>query len=544
MLETLQSLSLKRKIAALPLFAATGFAVVLVASVVVGARNERVVAQVENGYYPAAEHSRDLEDALGRIQQSLRDAVATNDLDALTAADTARDDALKAFDALAANPTVDAPAIGGIRSSFDQYYGHARRTTERWVRKEQMGEDFMTAIGAMTQKYNSIRDALRSLTLSNKRTMLEAFAAARKTARIGAFLIAATILCTVLGVALVSTRVGSSITRPLLSAVEAAQRVAQGDLTVRVSVTSRDETGTLLESLATMVGRLRDVISEVRANAEGLSSASGQIAATSQTLSQGTAEQAAGVEETTASLEEMSASLSQNAENSRAMEQMALKGAKDAEDSGRAAAQAAEAMKAIAEKISIIEEIAYQTNLLALNAAIEAARAGEHGRGFAVVAAEVRKLAERSQLASRDVRALAGSSVDVSARSGMLLGELVPSIRRTADLVQEVSAATKEQASGVSQINSAMGQLDRVTQQNAAAAQELAATSEQMATSADGLRRLVSYFHLDDRAEGRSRDREEPARTGTPGRAEAKPQPAPETRPAPAPVAHGDFVPF
>ncbi len=550
MLEKLQNLSLKGKISALPLMAAAGFLIVLAAALIMAVRSVSVVAQVENGHYPAAEKSRDLEDALARIQQSLRDAVASGDVETLSAADRSRDEAIAAFDSLATNKTVDSQEIRKIRASFDDYYVHARRTSERWLRKE-TGDDLMSALGTMTQKYNAIHEDLRKLTQANKDAMLDAFKSARDVMRnLGAFIVLIVVL-TLLGVTWASLRMAGMIVRPLTQAVDAAQRVAQGDLGVRLASQGRDETAQLLGSLGTMVDRLRDVIRDVHANAESLSSAAAQMASTSQTLSQGTNEQAAGVEETTASLEEMSASLGQNAENSRSMEQMALKGAKDAEESGMAAAQASQAMKAIAEKISIVEEIAYQTNLLALNAAIEAARAGEHGRGFAVVAAEVRKLAERSQLASREIRALAASSVDVSNRAGLLLGELVPSIRRTADLVQEVSAATKEQAAGVSQINGAMGQLDRITQQNAAAAEELAGTSQQTAATAEALRRLVSYFRLDGRPQERPAERPAEHASERPAdpqrvapREEAKVETRKDGKPAAPAGGHDDFVSF
>jgi methyl-accepting chemotaxis protein len=525
------------------MLAAAGFAVVLVVALMVGVRGDHVIGQVEAGYYPAAEQSRDLEDALSRIQQSLRDAVAAHDLEALAAADTARDQAVAAFDRLADNTTVDAVAIRTTRRLFEEYYALARQTTERWIQEEEMAEGLSAALSSMAQRYNATREALQGLTQSNKSSMLEAFKGARRQTLVGALLIAVTILATLAGVSVVSVRVARSATTPLLAAVEAARHVAQGDLTVRVSVTSTDEPGRLLESIGAMVQRLREVIREVRSSSEGVSIASTQVASTSQSLSRGTSEQAAGVEETTASLEEMSASLSQNAENSRAMEEMALKGAQHADEGERAARQTAEAMHAIAEKISIVEEIAYQTNLLALNAAIEAARAGEHGKGFAVVAAEIRKLAERSQAASRDIRGLAASSVEVSNRAGALLAELVPSIRRTSDLVQEVSAATKEQASGVSQINGAMSQLDTIMQQNAAAAEELAGTSEQMAGNAESLRRLVSYFRLDEDTG------DVPASKGVTHQTEGSAVPggdghAPQRRPGRGDGGHADFVSF
>ncbi|WP_242393626.1 methyl-accepting chemotaxis protein [Anaeromyxobacter oryzisoli] len=293
---------------------------------------------------------------------------------------------------------------------------------------------------------------------------------------------------------LVSLYITRSITGPIAKVVEVLERLAKGDLRAAPVVDRRDETGRLLGAAKEMVDRLGEVIDEVRSGAEALSGASSQVSATSQTLSVGTGEQAASVEETTASLEEMTASIRQNAENSRATERMATEGARNADQSGRAVEETVAAMRSIAEKISVIEEIAYQTNLLALNAAIEAARAGEHGRGFAVVATEVRKLAERSQKAAREIGATASGSVQIAERTGKLIAQLVPAIRRTAELVQEVAGASQQQSDGVAQVGKAMGVVDQVTQRNASAAEELSSTAEEMSVQAEKLLAVVSFF--------------------------------------------------
>jgi methyl-accepting chemotaxis protein len=337
----------------------------------------------------------------------------------------------------------------------------------------------------------------------------------------------------ILVVFFMTVTVTRSITRPIMEVVSIAEKLAEGESDLQITSSGRDETGMLLEAmkrmiasnnemvaaatgiasgdlrvrvtprsdrdtlgtaLANMIDRLTEIIGEVRSGAASLTVASSQISTSAQSLSQGTSEQASSVEETTSSLQEMSASITQNAENSSQMEQMAVKGTADADESAQAVRQSVEAMTKIAQKISIIEEIAYQTNLLALNAAIEAARAGEHGRGFAVVATEVRKLAERSQFAAKDIGELASSSVDVAQRSGRLLTDLVPTIRRTADLVREVTAASLEQSGGVSQINRAMTLVDQVTQRNASASEELASTAEEMSSQAEALQQTIAYF--------------------------------------------------
>jgi len=285
-----------------------------------------------------------------------------------------------------------------------------------------------------------------------------------------------------------------AVSRPLARAVELAERIAEGDLRETLKVGREDEVGRLLASMQTMSEKMSRTIAEVIGGANALASASAQLSSTAQSLSSGTSEQAASVEETTSSLEEMSASITQNADNSRQMEEMALKGAKDAKKGGQDVKDAVEAMQTIAQKISVIEEIAYQTNLLALNAAIEAARAGEHGRGFAVVATEVRKLAERSQTAAKEIGGLASSSVRVAERAGRSLVEMVPAIEKTAELVQDVTAASQEQAAGVAQVNKAMSQLDEVTQRNAAAAEELSSTAEELAAQSEALQQLMAFF--------------------------------------------------
>ncbi|MEK0361407.1 methyl-accepting chemotaxis protein [Pseudomonas sp. CBC3] len=291
-----------------------------------------------------------------------------------------------------------------------------------------------------------------------------------------------------------------SITRPLGEAVRAAGQLAEGDMTVKLDATSKDETGQLLLAMQTMVDRLTQTIGEVRSAADSLASASEEVSATSQGLSQASSEQAASVEETSASMEQMTASIQQNTENAKVTDGIATKASKDAVEGGEAVEKTVAAMRNIAAKISIIDDIAYQTNLLALNAAIEAARAGEHGKGFAVVAAEVRKLAERSQVAAREIGEVAGSSVELAEKAGELLGTIVPSIKKAADLVQEISAGSEEQSSGVGQINDAMEQLNQLTQQNASSSEELSATAEEMSAQAEQLQDLMSFFKLESQA--------------------------------------------
>ena len=335
-------------------------------------------------------------------------------------------------------------------------------------------------------------------------------------------------------IAVIITR---SIVKPLTVAVETSRRMAVGDMTTEIPPGAADETGQLLEAmremveanrevtraaaliaagdlrvelkersaedeliraLADMVVKLREVISQVRGAVDNVSSGSQAMSASSEEMSQGATEQAAAAEEASSSIEQMTANIRQNADNAVQTEKIAIRAANDARDGGQAVNQTVAAMKEIAGKINIIEEIARQTNLLALNAAIEAARAGEHGRGFAVVAAEVRKLAERSQKAAAEINALSTSSVAVAEQAGQMLAAMVPNIQKTAELVQEIAAASREQDAGAGQIGKSIEQLDGVIQQNASASEEMAATAEELSGQAEKLAEMIQFFQLDE----------------------------------------------
>jgi methyl-accepting chemotaxis protein len=382
----------------------------------------------------------------------------------------------------------------GVRNAFDDYLATGSRLIEAYqsgdagagrVVMDEYDQKRILLVGTVEQ----FKAGQAVETVKSAQDVMEASDSMRKTL-IG-FGLAGLVLCA--GIAILTTR---GITRPIGQAVAVSNKLAEGDLRVRIEAGNRDETGQLLLAMKNMVEKLKTIFADVQRAADDVASGSRQLSAGSEQLSQGTVEQASSAEEASSAIEEMNATIRQNADNAQQTETMARISAADAEESGKAVSEAVAAMKEIAERISIVGEIARQTNLLSLNASIEAARAGEHGRGFAVVSAEVRKLAERSRTAAEEIGRLTGTSVQKAERAGEMLARLVPDIRKTAGLVQEITAASLEQTATADQLNASVQRLNQVIQRNAGAAEEMAATAEELSTQAEQLREAMSYFEL------------------------------------------------
>jgi methyl-accepting chemotaxis protein len=363
------------------------------------------------------------------------------------------------------------------------------------LRSNAQAEAMITQMNPLRDKANSLLEQI--VTSSNNRIVQEkaAGAALYDWSRL---LLTGLLVGSVLIAAIAATWIILSIGRGLRQAIGLARSVAGGDLNASASVKTHDEVRDLVDALNGMTQKLRSVVGEVTMAARNVASGSQEMSATAEQMSQGATEQASSTEEASASMEEMAATIKQSADNAGQTEAIARQSALDAQASGEAVGKAVSAMQTIAQKINVVQEIARQTDLLALNAAVEAARAGEHGRGFAVVASEVRKLAERSQAAAAEISTLSTDTVQAAQAAGEMLKKLVPDIQKTAELVEEISGASREQNAGAAQINAAIQQLDKVTQQNTSAAEQMSSTSEELAAQAEQLQEAIAFFRVDE----------------------------------------------
>jgi len=440
------------------------------------------------------------------VRNYLSKSIAAPDKDKLAAVFESKnkywkkmEDAMAAYTHQAISPEEKAnlTRLKELVALYDKEVGQPMTRAANEGRKaDSVAISYSPEVGKITNELNDLIDKMIRENVEEAQKIAEANAATAASASHQMELAMVVGMLLAIGLGLAVTRViKKQIGGEPGYAASIVKQVADGNLALEV-VTVHGDTESVMASIKTMVDKLSDVVGQVQDASGSLVGASEQLSSTAQSLSQGASEQAASVEETSASMEEMSASIAQNNENAKVTGDLATRTAKDTLDGGQAVRDTVGAMKQIAQKIAIIDDIAYQTNLLALNAAIEAGRAGEHGKGFAVVAAEVRKLAERSQVAAEEISRLASGSVELAERAGKLLETIVPSIQKTSDLVMEIAAASAEQNSGVGQINGAIGQISQAVAQNAAASEELASTSEEVSAQAMELQTTMAFFQL------------------------------------------------
>lgn len=457
---------------------------------------------VANESLPFLMAAYELDVNVTEVAENLTDVSATHNTDGFNEAEKAAKavkEELSKFKEMfrSENDTKALTEVEELESTFNRFYEDGKKMANVYITQGMdAGNKIMEGVDKMHEELIGHIEHLQKTQVDEAKTGTQNNIAAVSKVQKILFLMGG--LSVLLGIA-IAIFITRSITQPIGKAVDVSNKLSDGDLTVDIEVTGKDETGQLLTAMKNMVEKLKEIVGDVKVAADNVASGSQQLSSTSEQMSQGATEQASSIEEVSSSMEEMVSNIRQNADNAQQTEKIALKSATDAKESGGAVSETVSAMKDIAGKISIIEEIARQTNLLALNAAIEAARAGEHGKGFAVVASEVRKLAERSQAAAGEISQLSSSSVEVAEKAGEMLSKLVPDIQKTAELVQEISVASNEQNAGSDQINRAIQQLDQVIQQNASASEEMSSTSEELASQAEQMQSTIEFFRIDDK---------------------------------------------
>lgn len=433
------------------------------------------------------------------VQQWITDASATGDSGSLATAESYANgvrDGIKSFRRMfeQEQDKANIELMDQISERFEKFYSEGLAMADAYINEgRQKGNEMMDAFDRDAKDLSALIGRLQQSQSS------EALAAtdnmSESIGSIRTLLIGATLAAVLISI-LISLVIANSIADPIKEAVHSMERMSDGYLDIQSKNRGNDEAGQLLAAIEDMAQRLRDVVANINIVADSVAQGSEELSSNSQQMSQSSSEQASAAEQVSSSIEQMLSNITQNSDNAIQTEKISLKTSNDADKSGRAVSQAVDAMKQIAQKINIIDEIARQTNLLALNAAIEAARAGEHGKGFAVVAAEVRKLAERSQSAAAEISELSKSTTHVSEEAGQMIGALLPEIQKTSSLIHEISAASGEMKVGADQIEKAITQLETTTQDSAATAENIASSAENLASQADTLRDTIGFFHL------------------------------------------------
>lgn len=496
-MKLLKELPLLWKFLLAPIVGGLCFLIYLSYSFVVSTQNNHRLDQISHVYFPTLEAATENVTLLEKVTESLNAGVSAGEKDQIEATEELSKKILTNFDQIQTINVQYATDAAQLVTEFKNYYSAAKQLSLSMLAGTAPDAAAIKAMSESLDKYRNDLTHFRSASYAHFTDNVTDVSKASRRALVVGIVLGLTVFALLLP-GLVYWVARKLVVQPMQQATAVADAITAGHLETTIDITSGDEIGHLLRSMQNMVAKLASVVQEVNSGAEMLAHASGQVSSTANSLSRATSQQASSVEETSASVEQMTASIAQNTENSKITDAIATKAAREATEGGEVVKATVSAMKQIANKIGIIDDIAYQTNLLALNAAIEAARAGDHGKGFAVVAAEVRKLAERSQAASREIGEVAINSVELSERAGKLLDEMVPNIKKTSDLVQEITAASEEQSAGVNQINSAVALLSSTTQQNAASSEELAATAEEMSDRAQLLKQTMAFFKSGD----------------------------------------------